>query len=143
MNDNLSQNINEFKVLGMTMEKLSIVYGLFLIFWGVLISLISGSNSFTSYIPSILGIPILVFAFLSMKFSNKKKLFMHIVVLFGLIIFLGGLDFIRSVISGNAFGNLWADLSKIMMLLTGLFFTYQCIKSFIHARKIRELGNSD
>ena len=135
MNDNLSQNINEFKVLGMTMEKLSIVYGLFLIFWGVLISLISGSNSFTSYIPSILGIPILVFAFLSMKFSNKKKLFMHIVVLFGLIIFFGGLEIIRSFLTGSAFENYWADTSKLMMLLTGFFFTYQCIRSFIHARK--------
>ena len=74
MNIDLSQNNNEFKILGMTMEKLSVVYGLFLIFWGVLISLISGSNSFTSYIPSILGLPILVFAFLSIKFVNKKKI---------------------------------------------------------------------
>ena len=138
-----NQNNSEFKVVGLTMEKLSIYYGFFLILWGVIISFISGSNSMTSYIPSILGIPILVFSYLSIKFASKKKMFMHIVVLFGLIIFLGGLDFIRSVISGNAFGNLWADLSKIMMLLTGLFFTYQCIKSFIHARKTRELGNSD
>ena len=138
-----NQNNSEFKVVGLTMEKLSIYYGFFLILWGIIISFISGSNSMTSYIPSILGIPILVFSYLSIKFASKKKMFMHIVVLFGLIIFLGGLDFIRSVISGNAFGNLWADLSKIMMLLTGLFFTYQCIKSFIHARKIRELGNSN
>ena len=138
-----NQNNSEFKVVGLTMEKLSIYYGFFLILWGVIISFLSGSNSMTSYIPSILGIPILFFSYLSIKFASKKKMFMHIVVLFGLIIFLGGLDFIRSVISGNAFGNLWADLSKIMMLLTGLFFTYQCIKSFIHARKIRELGNSN
>ena len=68
---------------------------------------------------------------------------MHIVVLFGLIIFLGGIDFIRSLVSGNAFENVYADLSKIMMLVTGLFFTYQCIRSFIHARKMRELGNSE
>ena len=70
-------------------------------------------------------------------------MFMHIVVLFGLIIFLGGIDFIRSLVSGNAFENVYADLSKIMMLVTGLFFTYQCIRSFIHARKMRELGNSE
>ena len=68
---------------------------------------------------------------------------MHIVVLFGLIIFLGGLDFIRSLLIGNIFENVYADLSKIMMLITGLFFTYQCVRSFIHARKMRELGNSD
>ena len=138
-----NQNNSEFKVAGLTMEKLSIYYGIFLILWGVIVSFISGSGSMTSYIPSILGVPILIFSYLSIKFVSKKKMFMHIVVLFGLIIFLGGLDFIRSLVSGNAFGNFYADLSKIMMLITGLFFTYQCIRSFIHARKMRELGNAE
>ena len=138
-----NQNNSEFKVAGLTMEKLSIYYGIFLILWGVIVSLISGSGSMTSYIPSILGVPILIFSYLSIKFVSKKKMFMHIVVLFGLIIFLGGLDFIRSLVTGNAFGNFYADLSKIMMLITGLFFTYQCIRSFIHARKMRELGNAE
>ena len=138
-----NQNNTEFKVVGLTIEKLSIYYGIFLILWGMIISFISGSESFTSYIPSILGIPILIFSYLSIKFISKKKMFMHIVVLFGLIIFLGGIDFIRSLLSGNTFENIYADLSKIMMLITGLFFTYQCIRSFIHARKMRELGNSE
>ena len=133
----------EFKVASLTMEKLSIYYGLFLILWGLIVSFISGSGSMTSYIPSILGLPILIFSYLSIKFVSKKKMLMHIVVLFGLIIFLGGLDFIRSLVNGNAFGNFYADLSKIMMLITGLFFTYQCIKSFIYARKMRELGNAE
>ena len=137
-----NQNNTEFKIFGLTMENLSIYYGIFLILWGVIVSFISGSESFTSYIPSILGTPILIFSYLSIKFISKKKMFMHIVVLFGLIIFLGGLDFMRSLVSGNAFENFYADLSKIMMLITGLFFTYQCIKSFIHARKMRELGNT-
>ena len=141
MDMELNQNISEFKVLGVSMENFSVIYGLFLIIWGVIISLLSGSDSFTSYIPSILGLPILIFAYLSIRFISKKKMFMHIVVLFGLIIFLGGLDFIRSIFTGSVFDNLWADISKLMMLLTGLFFTYQCIKSFIHARKIRELNN--
>ena len=140
----IGEQINtEFKVAGLTMEKLSIYYGLFLILWGVLVSLISGSDSMTSYIPSILGAPILIFSYLSIKFVSKKKMFMHIVVLFGLIIFLGGLDFIRSLVTGNVFENFYADLSKMMMLITGLFFTYQCIKSFIHARKMRESGSAE
>ena len=141
MNIELNQKNNEFKVMGLTMEILSIFYGFFLILWGVIISFISGSDSFTSYIPSFFGIPILVFAYLSIKFITKKKMFMHIVVLFGLIIFIGGLDFIRSIISGVVFENFWADISKLMMLLTGLIFTYQCIRSFIHSRKMREVGN--
>tara|TARA_B100000579_G_scaffold412195_1_gene403692 strand:+ start:568 stop:990 length:423 start_codon:yes stop_codon:yes gene_type:complete len=132
---------NEFKILGLSIENLSITYGIFLICWGIIISFLSGSDSFTSFIPSILGFPILVFSYLSGKFINKRKFFMHIVVLFGLIVFLGGLDFIRSMFSGGAFTNLWADVSKLMMLLSGFFFTIQCIRSFIHARKMRETEN--
>ena len=141
MDFDLKQNNDEFKIFGMTIEKFSIIYGIFLISFGVVISLISGSNSFTSYIPSFFGLPILIFAFLSIKFVDKKKMFMHIVVIFGLIIFLGGLDFLRSIINGVVFENFWADISKLIMLLSGLFFSYQCVKSFIHARKIKELND--
>ena len=141
MDNNIEHQSKEFEVFGLKIENLSVYYGLFLILWGIVISLISGSNSFTSYIPSILGFPIFIFSYLSIKFTSKKKMFMHIVVLFGLIIFLGGLDILRSIISGNAFNNHWADISKLMMMLTGLFFTYQCVRSFIHARKIRDFNN--
>ena len=141
MNDTENKNIDEFKAFGITIEKISIFYGIFLIIWGVIISFLSNSNSFTSYIPSVLGIPILIFSFLSITFINKKKMFMHIVFLIGLVIFLGGLDFLRTFINGNVFENYWADISKLMMMLTGLFFTIQCVRSFIHARKIRDLNN--
>ena len=134
-NDSLNK---EFKVLNLTIEKFSLTYGLFLILWGIVISFISGSSSLTSYIPSILGLPLIIFSYLTIKFPSKKKLFMHIVVIFGLIIFLGGLDVIRSLIGGYAFENFWADVSKTMMLLTGLYFLIQCVRSFIFARKNRE-----
>ena len=134
-----NENLNkEFKVLNLTIEKFSLTYGLFLILWGIVISFISGSSSVTSYIPSILGLPLIIFSYLTIKFPSKKKLFMHIVVIFGLIIFLGGLDVIRSLIGGYAFENFWADVSKTMMLLTGLYFLVQCVRSFIFARKNRE-----
>ena len=134
-----NENLNkEFKVLNLTIEKFSLAYGFFLILWGVVISFISGSSSATSYIPSFLGLPLIIFSYLTIKFSSKKKLFMHIVVIFGLIIFLGGLDVIRSLIGGYAFENFWADVSKTMMLLTGLYFLVQCVRSFIFARKNRE-----
>ena len=128
----------EFKVLNLTIENLSLYYGVFLILWGIIVSFVSGSSSATSYIPSFLGFPLVIFSYLAIKFSSKKKLFMHIVVIFGLIIFIGGLDLIRSLINGYAFENFWADTSKIMMLLTGLFFLIQCVRSFMFARKNRE-----
>ena len=125
----------EFRWCGLTVEKLSVYYGVFLISWGLIISLISGSDSFTSYIPSILGVIVVLFSSLAIKIPNKKKLFMHIVVLFGVIIFLGGLDVFRSF--DNLFDNLWADVSKFMLLITGLWFTVINIKSFIFMRKNR------
>ena len=134
MTENFDKKI-EFKVFGLSIEYFSILFGLFLCLWGIGVSFIGDSNSLTSYIPSFIGLPIIIFSFLSIKFENKKKLFMHIVVTFGLICFLGGLDFVRSAISGNIFSNFWADISKLMMLITGSYFTFQCIKSFIHARK--------
>ena len=139
MNDNL--NINKFKVFGTTIENFSVFYGSFLIFWGVIVSFISGSNSLTSFIPSIIGLPILIFSNLSIKFEDKKKLFMHIVVFFGLIVLLGGLDVIRSILNESLFSNLWADISKIMMLVTGSYFVIQCVRSFIHTRKMKDLNN--
>lgn len=125
----------EFKWCGLTVEKLSVYYGVFLISWGLIISLISGSDSITSYIPSILGVIVVLFSSLAIKIPNKKKLFMHIVVLFGIIIFLGGLDVFRSF--DNLFDNLWADVSKFMLLITGLWFTVINIKSFKFIRKNR------
>ena len=134
-NENL---IKEFKVFNLTIEKFSLFYGVFLILWGIVISFLSGSSSLTSYIPSFLGLPLVVFSYLAIKFVSKKKLYMHIVVIFGLIIFLGGLDVIRTLIGGYVFENFWADISKIMMLLTGFYFSLQCVRSFIFARKMRD-----
>ena len=123
----------EFTFLGKEMEKVSIYYGAFLIFWGFLVSVLSQSSSITSFIPAFFGLPILIFGFLTLKFPAKKKVFMHIAVLFGILAFLGGLDIMRNI--GSLFDNHWADLSKLMLLITGFSYTYLCIKSFIFARK--------
>ena len=134
-NNNHITEIKEFTFLGKSMESVSIIYGIFLIIWGVAVSFITGSNSLTSFIPSIFGLPILLFSFLTVKLPSKKKLFMHIVVSFGLIVFIGGLDFSRGLLKGTSFNSMWADISKLMMLTTGLIFTFLCVKSFIFARK--------
>ena len=122
-----------FQFLGLSVEKISIFYGIFLIIFGIFISIVSNSNSLTSYIPAFFGIPIFAFGYLSMRYPEKKKLLMHIIVLIGLIIFLGGLDFLRSY--PNFFENLWADISKLSLLISGIIFTYINIQSFIFIRK--------
>ena len=126
----------EYTVLGKNIEHLSIYYGFFLFLWGVVISLLSGSTSFTSYIPSYIGSVVVIFSYLAIKFSNKKKLFMHMVALTGVLIVFGGLDVIRTITNGKLFDNYWADMSKIMMLITGVLFVYFCFMSFRYARKM-------
>ena len=56
----------EFRVLNLSIEKLSLYYGIFLIIWGIIVSFVSGSSSATSYIPSFLGLIITV---LSLNFA--------------------------------------------------------------------------
>ena len=124
--------VQEFKFLGYNIEKISSFYGIFLIIWGFFISLFSQSSSITSYIPSLIGVCILFFSLLALYVPRRKKLFMHIVVFIGLVVVLGGLDILRGI--DTIFINFWADISKIMMLLTGIFFIFLCVKSFIHAR---------
>ena len=125
----------EYKFAGLNMQSISILYGIFLILWGLLVNYVSSSSSYTSLIPSIMGLPILFFSLLAVLFPTKIKIMMHIVVLFGLLIALGGLDVFRSIFSGNFLNLFWADLSKIMMLITGNFFTFLCIQSFRFVRR--------
>ena len=63
----------EYKFLGLNMESISILYGIFLISWGILVNFLTDSSSFTSLIPSILGIPIVLFSTLALLISNKKN----------------------------------------------------------------------
>ena len=134
----MEQENKEFKVFTKNIEQISIYYGFFLTIWGVVVSFLSGSSSFTSYIPSYIGLIILFFSFLSIKFVRKKKIFMHLVASFGLITALGGLDFIRLILKGSLLENFWADISKLMMLITGSVFVYLCFMSFRFVKNARE-----
>lgn len=129
----------EFTVIGMNMETISIVYAIILISWGLVITSMSGSQSITSLIPTFLGLPILLMAAGALIMPRLKKLLMHLIVLIGLVTFLGGLDLLRSFGGDNGFfGNGWASLSKLMMLITGFIFTVLCVRSFIFTRRNRE-----
>lgn len=124
----------EYKILGKNMEAISLYYGFFLIAWGVIVKIVSGSGSPTALIPSFIGVLITLFAILAIKVPNKKKLFMHIIVTFGLLTFLGGFRVLKNW--QDLFGEMfWADLSQIMMVVTGGLFTYLCVQSFLFVRR--------
>jgi len=81
----------------------------------------------------------LILGYLSIKYQQRKSFFMHLAVIVGLVMFIGGLDIIRTLLGDTkVFNNFWADLSKLFLLIFGGFHTYLCIKSFRHIRKLRE-----
>tara|TARA_Y100001933_G_scaffold77066_1_gene78369 strand:+ start:1015 stop:1473 length:459 start_codon:yes stop_codon:yes gene_type:complete len=124
----------QFETLGLSVPILTIVYGVFLILWGAAFSL--NSQSMTSWIPAMLGLPILVSGLLAKQIPAKRKLWMHIAVLFGLIAFLGGFRFFAGFGSdAGLFGNVKAASSQLMLLVTGGFYTQACVRSFLWARK--------
>ena len=112
----------------------TIGYGAFLIAWGIAVSVLSESNSITSFFPSMLGAPLLVSGVMTLRKPEKKKLWMHIAATFGLLCALGGTRFF--MVMGD--GLDYASGSMLMLLLTGSAYTTVCVRSFITARKARE-----
>lgn len=134
----------EFKLFGRSIERVAILFGGALIVWSVFVSLISQSESLTSMIPAFFGLPISILGLLSLRYPNRQKLFMHINVFLGLLVFIGGLDLVRSLVSGNAsFDNPWADVSKLFMAVSGAFFCYACVQSFLHVRRVRQSQSTE
>lgn len=126
----------EFKVIGFTMPRLTLIYGIFLVLWGAGFSI--GSESITSWIPSFMGLPILIAGLAAEKFPAKRKLWMHVAVIFGLLCSIGGTRFFSGL--GNEagpFANPKAASSQLMLFVTGGLFTLACIRSFIWARRNR------
>jgi peptidoglycan/LPS O-acetylase OafA/YrhL len=113
-------------------------YGVFLIAWGIVISIVSESESITSYFPSILGAPLAVSGLMVMKKPEDRKLWMHIAATFGLLCALGGTRFF--MVMGD--GITYASGSQLMLLITGTAYTVLCVRSFIAARKAREAAEA-
>ncbi|MGB1475393.1 MAG: hypothetical protein ACPG73_04230 [Candidatus Poseidoniaceae archaeon] len=124
----------QFTVGGQSIPNITTGYGAFLVVWGVVISLVSGSESITSFFPSLLGLPLLISGVLANKIPEKRKLWMHIAATFGLLCALGGTRFFMVMSDGINY----ASGSMLMLLVTGSVYTYICVQSFIHARKARE-----
>ena len=132
-----THNTQDFRVFSLSIEFLTTLYGLFMVIWGISISLISGSSSITSMIPAFIGVPLAFIGFISMIKPTFRKALMHIAVVIGIIAFLGGLDFFRGM-----FTNYYAGLSKLMLLITGFVYVYFCVQSFIFVRRQKKLESN-
>jgi hypothetical protein len=121
-----------------TMPNLTTNYGLFLLSWGLIATYLSEAQSLTSFLPSLLGLALLVSGEMA-KIPEKKKLWMHVAVTFGLIGALGGTRFFMVMADGLNY----ASSSMLMLFLTGTAYTVLCVRSFIAARKAREAAETE
>jgi hypothetical protein len=132
---------NDYQVFGLNSIKISVIYGIFLIVFAVFVSAASGSRSLTSYIPAMLGLPILFLGLVAFAAPSKQKLVMHLNVVIGLIIFLSGLSVIGSLASGTPLtSSFWANLSRLFLSISGALYLTFCVKSFIFIRKQKRIS---
>ena len=132
---------NDYQVFGLNSIKISVIYGIFLIVFAVFVSAASGSRSLTSYIPAMLGLPILFLGLVAFAAPSKQKLVMHVNVVIGLIIFLSGLSVIGSLASGTPLtSSFWANLSRLFLSVSGALYLTFCVKSFIFIRKQKRIS---
>lgn len=125
----------QFTFMTLSITAWTILYGGWLIGWASIVSISTNSQSLTSWIPALLGVPVLLMGWLCAFFPAERKIWLHVAVVVGALACLGGLDFFRPLAAGDPlFTNYAASASKLMLFTTGLVFVLLCIRSFIWAR---------
>ena len=123
------------------MVALSIGLGIVLSLLGVIGYAASGAESITALIPAFFGIPILVLGLIGRRESLRKHM-MHAVTALALIGFAGsarGLSSLIDLLSGHDLARPLATAMQSIMALLTLGFVVLAVKSFIDARRQRDL----
>ena len=118
------------------MARISIVFGILLVFLGILGFSMTGFEHKTALIPAWLGCLLIVMAAVAIIKPMLNKHAMHINVLFALLGFLvAGGRLIPGLIKGEGTAASRVALGG-MMVLTGVYVIL-CVRSFISARRSR------
>jgi len=123
----------------LTMQKYSIYVGLLLITLGLgffsFSSYLHGSTtSFTALIPTVIGIPLILMGILAKLIPAKRSMFMHIAVLLGIICVSGGAMGFKGLLNREISLSI---VEQLVLCLIGVDYTINSIRSFRHARKLR------
>ncbi len=122
------------------MPGLTIVFGIVLILQGIITYFLSDadSKSFTALIPAIFGALLVVCGALAKK-PDLRKHAMHAAAMVGIIGIIGALTrVIPALAAGKSMGL--AMGSQIAMAVILVIYVVLCVRSFIAARKARQLG---
>ncbi len=125
----------EFTYLGMNIPTFTKVVAAILALLGAVTYFVTGQESITALIPSFVSIPLFALASMAEHNPEKRALFMHIAVLFGVFCIFGGSMGISGIADGDTSASV---LEQLSMMLIGIVYTYVCVLSFIHSRKSRK-----
>ena len=123
------------------MVSLSLGLGILLSLLGVIGYAASGAESITALIPTFFGLPILVLGFLARK-EHLRKHMMHGIAALALIGFAGsarGLGSLIDMLGGHEVTRPLATVMQSIMALLTLGFVILAVKSFIDARRQRNI----
>ena len=126
---------DEFTVSGLTIPRIAIYQGSILVLWGIASYIISDQSSPTAMIPSFMGAPLLLLGILSERMPDMRHHLMHASMVLALLMVVMPIAMV--VAMGAPDSNL--TIASLFTLLTiGSIFLVAGIKSFRHARMLRE-----
>ena len=128
--------MSEFKVLGMTIPRIAILNGTVLTIWGAISYFLQSADppSITALIPAFLGAPMLVLGVFSERDGKNRHHYMHASMALALVMTLGG----ARIVTGYSDMSTLAIIAHLLLLQVGISFMIAGIKSFRHARELRE-----
>jgi hypothetical protein len=121
--------------------KHAIGFGVALLILGISSYFATGRQSPTALIPAAFGL-ILFFCGLLARNPARRKLAMHIAVLFSILGFLGsfrGLIGLVRMLAGETLERPNAVIAQAVMAVLTLLFTILAVRSFINARRNRSM----
>ncbi len=127
---------NEFTFFGMTIPRIAVVNGSVLTVWGVFAYFVQSADppSITALIPAFMGLPMLALGAMSERDEKNRHHYMHGSMVLALVMALGGA---RIVTEFSGMSTL-AIISHLLLLQVGISFMIVGIRSFRHARRLRE-----
>jgi uncharacterized membrane protein len=120
-------------------SKITIAVGAILIALGLIGYFGTSMVSWTALIPAFFGLPLAILGGLALN-EDRRKHSMHAAVIVGLVGFVGGaFSFSLPLLSGNDLKPMAATM-QALMALTCAVFVGLCVKSFVDARRARNLS---
>lgn len=124
-----------FSFFGRSVPDLAKIIGSILVIFGIATYIISDQSSITALIPSFMGAPLLVLGILSERMPDMRHHLMHASMVLALIMVIAPIAMVARM--GIPDSSL-TMLSLIALLVMGSIFMVAGIKSFRHARILRE-----